>query len=591
MPTNAGGIYVDLGLNSAEFNDGLQKAGKNLNKFGADARRTAGGISSSVGSIGASFAKGLAAPLLALGATGVVTGIRNAASSIASIGDEARRAGVSVEKFSELRFVAEQNRIGVDSLVDGLKELSLRADEFVVTGKGSAAEAFQRLGYGAAELAAKLQDPSALFTEIIGKLGEIDRASAIRIADEIFGGTGGEKFVQLVDQGKRGIEQTIQKAHDLGAVLDTDMVNAATELDRKFGELATAVDMGLKGAIVGAYEALRDFINLFNDVGQRGAGLGGNQPMFEVLSPDAKNDLRLRTQLAGVGQPSNLYSGFATNPDGTLKLAPTTPVAPGKPTKTRSSVSDVEKQKAAIVDLIKQLEFERSQIGLSNVQQEVNNRLREAGAQATPEQQRQIETLVTAIAAETAAIDASARAMEEFGYLAQDALGTFIDDLIEGKDIAQSFGDVLKNLGGQLINLGIQGLTGGLTKALFPGVPGFASGGYTGAGGKYEPAGVVHKGEYVFDAASTKRLGVGNLEALRRGYAEGGFVAPTLPNMSTARPASDNTPSITFAPVIDARGADAGSVARIEAVLQKQKAELIPTIRNEIMRRQKWGGR
>lgn len=46
---------------------------------------------------------------------------------------------------------------------------------------------------------------------------------------------------------------------------------------------------------------------------------------------------------------------------------------------------------------------------------------------------------------------------------------------------------------------------------------GFASGGYTGPGGKYQPAGIVHKGEYVFDRASTNRIGVSQLEALRNG--------------------------------------------------------------------------
>jgi hypothetical protein len=40
---------------------------------------------------------------------------------------------------------------------------------------------------------------------------------------------------------------------------------------------------------------------------------------------------------------------------------------------------------------------------------------------------------------------------------------------------------------------------------------GFASGGYTGPGGKYQPAGIVHKGEYVFDQASTNRIGVSQL--------------------------------------------------------------------------------
>ncbi|PLD64242.1 phage tail length tape measure family protein [Klebsiella quasipneumoniae] len=46
---------------------------------------------------------------------------------------------------------------------------------------------------------------------------------------------------------------------------------------------------------------------------------------------------------------------------------------------------------------------------------------------------------------------------------------------------------------------------------------GFSSGGYTGPGGKYQPAGIVHKGEYVFDKASTNRIGVSQLEALRNG--------------------------------------------------------------------------
>lgn len=49
------------------------------------------------------------------------------------------------------------------------------------------------------------------------------------------------------------------------------------------------------------------------------------------------------------------------------------------------------------------------------------------------------------------------------------------------------------------------------------GAVGFASGGYTGPGGKYQPAGIVHKGEYVFDQASTNRIGVTQLEALRNG--------------------------------------------------------------------------
>lgn len=54
---------------------------------------------------------------------------------------------------------------------------------------------------------------------------------------------------------------------------------------------------------------------------------------------------------------------------------------------------------------------------------------------------------------------------------------------------------------------------------------GFATGGYTGPGGKYEPAGIVHRGEYVFSQESTRRIGVGMLDRLHRGYANGGYVS------------------------------------------------------------------
>lgn len=61
---------------------------------------------------------------------------------------------------------------------------------------------------------------------------------------------------------------------------------------------------------------------------------------------------------------------------------------------------------------------------------------------------------------------------------------------------------------------------------------GFATGGYTGHGGKYEPAGVVHKGEGVLTQEEIKALGGPQgfedlRKSIRRGYATGGLVADT----------------------------------------------------------------
>lgn len=73
---------------------------------------------------------------------------------------------------------------------------------------------------------------------------------------------------------------------------------------------------------------------------------------------------------------------------------------------------------------------------------------------------------------------------------------------------------------------------------------GHAYGGYTGHGGKFEPKGIVHGGEFVFTKEATAKLGVGNLYRLMhaaQGYASGGFVGavagriPITPQPTLAR--------------------------------------------------------
>ncbi len=70
-------------------------------------------------------------------------------------------------------------------------------------------------------------------------------------------------------------------------------------------------------------------------------------------------------------------------------------------------------------------------------------------------------------------------------------------------------------------------------------LPGYAAGGYTGAGGVFAPAGIVHKGEVVFSQRDIRRLGgVETVERIRRGlpgYAQGGVVGiPWQPAANSA---------------------------------------------------------
>lgn len=213
-------------------------------------------VNTVLGALGMGFLGGFAAG----GLQGFISEIRSATKSMGDLKAEAARAGVSATVFQELGYAAKQNNVSIDALTDGLKELQLRADEFVVTGKGSGAEAFQRLGYTADELKTKLRDPSRLFQEIIGRVAALrDTAAGIRIMDEIFGGTGGEQFVRFLEGGEAGIRRNIDQAHKLGQVLDEDVVRKGAELDKKFNQIADTISNRMKGAVVSVADALLDW--------------------------------------------------------------------------------------------------------------------------------------------------------------------------------------------------------------------------------------------------------------------------------------------------------------------------------------------
>ncbi len=130
----------------------------------------------------------------------------------------------------------------------------------------------------------------------------------------------------------------------------------------------------------------------------------------------------------------------------------------------------------------------------------------------------------------------------------------------------------------------------------------YAEGGYTGDGGKYEPAGVVHRGEYVFSAETVQRLGADNLERLHRsaqkGYASGGLVdAPARVMMAASARSGDSArapaPAVTInAPVtVNASGGTPEANADLAAQVAEQTERAFRgMIQQELVRQMRPGG-
>ena len=197
---------------------------------------------------------------------------------------------------------------------------------------------------------------------------------------------------------------------------------------------------------------------------------------------------------------------------------------------------------------------------------------------------------------------ATKKAKEAFDF-AKDSTRGFIDDLrqglLQGKNFFEAFGSAANNVLDKIIgkledNLvdalftSTSGAKGGGTGGILGAIGslfGFASGGYTGNKGASSVAGVVHGGEYVFSKKATDRIGVGALDNMHqraKGYSSGGYVPPVAPVNNSG----GNV--ISFAPVIDMRGATKDSIPEMNKMLEDKfrafKREL-PSVLNNLKNR------
>ncbi|MEP9196618.1 phage tail tape measure protein [Enterobacter kobei] len=115
---------------------------------------------------------------------------------------------------------------------------------------------------------------------------------------------------------------------------------------------------------------------------------------------------------------------------------------------------------------------------------------------------------------------------------------------------------------------------------------GFDSGGYTGSGGKYEPAGIVHKDEFVFTKEATRRIGVDNLYRLMNNgnlgrYATGGLVGG---NQSGATAAGVPIISVSFGDINIGSGgqANTGGPANAAAIGKQLNDAMVETINTQV---------
>ncbi|QKV18714.1 hypothetical protein [Oricola thermophila] len=502
-------LDYSVGLDGSAFKRGADQISRRSRQLRGDLRADFSAAGNSM--IGFARTLGVALPLsFGAAATGMASLVRKVADSVAELQRQAETAGVSFEGFQELKYVAEQNLIGVDALTDGLKEMQLRADEFIKTTAGPAAEAFSRIGFSIEELEEELRRPEHLFETIIERVRTLDKAAQIRVLDEIFGGTAAEQFQRLMDEASGSISRLRQDARELGIVLDEDYLQTVEDINRQWNTMSSVVGnfvrravIDLTNDVIGLLDRFREIENISSSsLETRATEVARQRLEIENKILALKDEQRNVTGvLAGAerkmlqGKINSLQAEFdrlgaieqqiMAEQQRRREIDRTPPVTftpsdpPPPPGKETDAEKAAERQRKAIADLIAELDFEREQLGRTAAEQEVYNRLKSVGVDIDSEAGQAIAMRVRALEEERAAIEAAKQAEKDRIEAAEYGFGLLADGLDAVFDKSQNAEDALRKLAVQLAVTAAQGalLGTGPLAGLFNGAFSFGGGG------------------------------------------------------------------------------------------------------------------
>lgn len=202
--------------------------------------------------------KGLAAVAGAVTAGVLLKGV---AEGVAKLGDEigtsASMLGIGAQALQELRFAADRADVTNASLATGLKQLAKVAFD-AGSGSKTAQETMRALGVTVKDSTGKLKPLDALLEEAADGFSKLTGGEAA-LAMKAFGESG-VALVPMLKNGSAGIREMRDRARDLGAVLDDELIKQSSEWDNTTKDLRDSM-MSLK-IIVG--KALIPFLNKLN---------------------------------------------------------------------------------------------------------------------------------------------------------------------------------------------------------------------------------------------------------------------------------------------------------------------------------------
>jgi len=223
------------------------RAGKAVNKFGADMSRdmgtagrstvaALGQASAAAASFGKSFVGGLAVGLVSAGLAAVTTNIRSTIGAIADMADEADRIGVTAGQFQALQYGMKLAGVEADEFASSLSKFSDNLGD-AARGSGKLLDILKEHKIALRDAGGGMRDTTDILADFADMIQRVpDEATRMSLITEAFGKSGKAMTLALAD-GRAGLDAMQRAARDAGAVLDDTVIARARDLDDQFDVL------------------------------------------------------------------------------------------------------------------------------------------------------------------------------------------------------------------------------------------------------------------------------------------------------------------------------------------------------------------
>ena len=195
-------------------------------------------------------------------ATAVTGFAKKTAATCDEIDKMSQKIGISREAYQELGFILSQNGMDVNQLQGGMKKL-VNTMQDAQNGSSKAQSAFNALGVSAVDGAGALRSQEDVFYDTSSALQAMkNETERNALANDLFGKSASE-LSPLLNGGAGSMEELRKQAHELGLVLDDEVIDSGVSLTDTLDKLkraGSAIVTRLGGVVMPLVEKVANYI-------------------------------------------------------------------------------------------------------------------------------------------------------------------------------------------------------------------------------------------------------------------------------------------------------------------------------------------